>query len=313
MSDASLDSFKRITIICPVHNEALVIPLFFERINVVINMLTSRYQVQLLFINNASTDATLVVLKELSNSYPFIFFISLSANFGYQKSIECGLRNAKGDIFAFIDVDCEDPPEMLLDFVKAYEKGYDIVYGERLDRHENFLIKWFRNFFYRIARSVADDDFILYMAEFSLFTSEVRDALIIDSSSFPFIRSSIARVGFSRFNIPYKRQLRIAGKTHYNFLSMTIFAVSGILASSTLALRLPIYLLPFWLVSTFFLGALQIKTGSPWFLLINILLASLYVGWTIAFMALYVARSYKNGLGRPNFIINSRQTFFQPD
>lgn len=302
-----------LTIICPVYNEANVIPLFFDRIKLVIDKLSSKYRVELLFINNSSIDGTLAVLRELRSRFIFVRIITLSSNFGYQKSIECGLRHAKGDIFVFIDVDCEDPPEMLIDFVRGYENGYDIVYGARVDREENIAIKWLRKLFYKIARSVADDDFILYMAEFSLLTSEVREAIICDRSSFPFIRSSIARVGFNRLGIPYKRSRRIAGKTHYNFLGMSIFAVSGILASSTLALRLPIYILPFWLIGTAACGTLQIKTGNPWFLLINILMACLYIGWTVAFIALYVARTYKNGLARPNYIINKRLSDFQAD
>jgi dolichol-phosphate mannosyltransferase len=94
---------------------------------------------------------------------------------------------------------------------------------------------------------------------------------------------------------------------------MAIFAIAGTLAASTLALRLPIYLLPFWLVLTGVLGAIQILTGNPWILLANLLLACVYFGGTLAFIALYVARTYKNGLGRPNYIIHGRYTHLQPD
>ena len=225
--------------------------------------------------------------------------------------MECGLNNVLGDIFAFIDVDCEDPPEMILEFIKYYEQGYDIVYGERLDREENRAIKSLRKLFYHIVQSAADEDIILYMAEFSLFTSEVRDAIVQDKNSFPFIRSSIARVGFRRIGIPYKRHRRIAGETNYNLLGMAIFAIAGILSASTLALRLPIYLLPLWLMLTVLLGIEQIETGNPWFLLANLILAATYLGGAIAFTALYVARTYKNSLGRPNYLIHRRFTHLQ--
>jgi len=302
-----------LTIICPVYNEASVIPLFFARLLPVVKQLSSRYKVDVLFLNNASTDGTFDVISALRKENPFVFVISLSSNVGYQRSIECGLRHAKGDVITFIDVDCEDPPEMILQFVQVYEKGYDIVYGERVARDENRIISWLRKLFYRIVHSIADEDFILYMAEFALLTGEVRDAIIRDRSSFPFIRSSIARVGFNRIGIPYKRQRRIGGHTHYDFLQMTIFAIAGTLAASTLALRLPIYLFPFWLVLTGVLGAIQIQTGNPWIFLANLLLACGYLGGTLAFIALYVARTYKNGLGRPNYIIHRRYTHLQPD
>jgi glycosyltransferase involved in cell wall biosynthesis len=302
-----------LTIICPVYNEASVIPLFFERLAPVVRQLSARYRVDVLFLNNASTDGTLNVIDTLRKENPFIYFVSLSSNVGYQKSIECGLRTVKGDVITFIDVDCEDPPEMILEFMQRYEQGYDIVYGERVARDENRIIASLRKLFYRIVHSIADEDFILYMAEFALLTAEVRDAIIRDQSSFPFVRSSIARVGFNRIGIPYKRQRRIGGRTHYNFLQMIIFAVAGILAASTLVLRLPIYVFPFWLVLTGVLGVIQIQTGNPWILLVNVLLACTYLGGTAAFLALYVARIYKNGLGRPNYVIHRRYTHFQPD
>lgn len=311
--NSKITECPHLTIICPVYQEAQVVPLFFARIKPVIDELSSRYKVDLLFLNNASTDGTYQAIQTLREQYSFIYVITLSANVGYQRSLECGLRNARGDLITFIDVDCEDPPEMILNFVEHYEQGYDIVYGERVDREEVRIIKLLRKLFYHIVRSVADEDFILYMAEFSLFTSEVRDAMVCDQNSFPFIRSSIARVGFNRIGIPYKRHRRIAGETHYNLFGMTIFAVAGILASSTLALRLPIYLFPVWLIATTLLGAAQIESGNSWLLLTNVLLACAYLGGTVAFTALYVARTYKNGLLRPNYVIHRRYTHMQPD
>ena len=301
----------RITIVCPVHNEEKVVPLFFARALPVIELLSARYRVELLFLNNASTDGTYAKIGELRAHYDFVYVITLSANVGYQRSLECGLRNAQGDVIAFIDVDCEDPPEMLLDFVSYYEKGFDIVYGARVDREEARPVKMLRKLFYHVVRLFADEDIILYMAEFSLLTSEVRDAIVNDHNSFPFIRASISRVGFRRIGLPYKRQRRIAGKTNYNFVGMTIFAIAGILSSTTLPLRLPIYALPLWLLLTAILGAAYILIQSPWLLLLNLLCGCAYFGFTAAFTALYVARSYKNGLGRPNYVVNRRYTHAQ--
>ena len=303
--------FQHLTIICPVYNEVQVVPLFFGKVKAVIDELSLRYKVDLLFLNNASTDGTYEAINALQTEHPFVYVITLSANVGYQRSLECGLRNAQGDLMAFIDVDCEDPPEMILEFIKYYEQGYDVVYGERVDREEYWIIKSLRKLFYHLVKRVADENIILYMAEFCLITSEVRDAVIDDQDSFPFIRSSIARVGFNRIGIPYKRHKRIAGETHYNFIGMVIFAVAGILTSSTLPLRIPIYSFPFWLAITAVLGALQIKTSNPWLLLVNILLACVYFGSAIAFIAIYVARTYKNGLERPNYIIHRRYTHLQ--
>ena len=151
------------------------------------------------------------------------------------------------------------------------------------------------------------------MAEFSLFTREVRDAIVEENTSFPFLRASIGRVGFRRVGIPFKRQKRIAGRSHYDLIAMSVFAIGGILSASTLFLRLPILLLPFWILSLLGLGIGYVRTLSPWFALAAFLLFAAYIGATAAFTALYVARTYKNGLHRPNAFIDHSRSILQPE
>jgi dolichol-phosphate mannosyltransferase len=268
--------------------------------------------VDLLFLNNASTDRTYQIIEALRADHPFIYLITLSRNVGHQRSIECGLREAHGDLLIFIDVDCEDPPEMLPQFVALHEQGYDVVYGERVDREENRLAKFLRRVFYHIVKQVADEDVVLYMAEFCLVTSEVRDAALSGHDSFPFVRTMIARVGFNRIGIPYKRSRRVAGETHYNWANMAVYAVAGILASSTLLLRIPILLLPVWIAALLALGVLYLNSRQEWVLQAQLLVASTFVGATVAVIALYVARTYKNVLGRGNYAIHRRYSHFQP-
>lgn len=303
---------RTLSIICPVHNEADVVPLFYERIRPVCAKLSGRYAVRVIFLNNASTDGTLEVIRSLVARDPSIFVISMSRNVGYQASLERGLQLVESDVYAFIDVDCEDPPEMLLEFVDSLEDGYDITYGERVDRTEPPAIKLVRKLFYRILQAVADDEIILDMAEFSLFTREVRDAIIADQTSFPFLRASIARVGFRRAAIPFKRQRRVSGESHYNLLRMTVFAVAGILASSTLLLRLPIILFPLWLVALTMLCLGYGHSGSPMLIAAALWLTATFCGTTLATTALYVARTYKNGLGRPNAFVDRRRSVLPP-
>lgn len=302
----------RITILCPVWNEENVIPLFFTRIRPVLEKLSERYVVDLLFLNNASTDGTSQEIERVRELWTSTYVITMSRNVGYHASLECGLRNATGDLLVFIDVDCEDPPEMILDFVEKYEQGYDIVYGERVDREEIKPIKQARKLFYRILHAMADEEIILDMAEFSLFTKEVRRAILDENTSFPFLRASIGRVGFRRASIPFKRQRRIAGSTHYNLFSMSMFAIGGILAASTLLLRLPIFILPFWLLALAGLGVGYAATHSLWYAVAAFVLFAGYVGATAAITALYVARTYKNGLHRPNAFVDHSRSILQP-
>ncbi|MGZ3744451.1 MAG: hypothetical protein ACXWRE_12180 [Pseudobdellovibrionaceae bacterium] len=115
-----------------------------------------------------------------------------------------------------------------------------------------------------MTRFVSDEHFFVDMAEFCLMTSEVRDALIQDMSSFPFIRASIGRVGFSFKGVPYKRHPRVAGKSNFNLYRMTSFAVTGILSSSTLPLRTMVYAFPLLIIA----GVLSLLgiTGQAFFL-----------------------------------------------
>lgn len=302
-----------LSILCPVHNEAVVVPLFYEWVKPVIDRLAARYTVRLVFLNNASTDDTFAALQRIIAARPGTYVVTMSRNAGYQRSLEAGLRAIASDLYVFIDVDCEDPPEMIEAFVEHFEAGYDIVYGERVDREELELIKRCRHLFYRLLQKFADEDIVLDMAEFSLFTREVRDAIVQENSSYPFLRASIARVGFRRVAIPFKRHKRIAGTSHYNVFRMLLFAVGGILASSTLLLRLPFYILPFWflVLATLFIG--YGHTQSAWYLASALFTTATYLGATAAATALYMARTYKNGLIRPNAFIDHARSILPPE
>jgi len=301
----------RLLVLCPVFNEEQAVPLFFERTERVLTHLATRYEASLVFLNNASVDGTHEVILALRESCPWVHVLSLSRNVGYQRSLEAGLRTLDGDIYVIIDVDCEDPPEMIEAFVSAYEEGYDVAYGERVDREEPRLLKRARHVFYRLMRAVADDEVLLDMAEFSLVTREVRDAVVADRTSFPFVRASIGRVGFRRRGFPYKRHPRIAGETHYNVFRMVTFGVAGILSASTWLLRMAIYLFPLWLATSIALAVLA-ALGRTWALPVLILAVGTYIGWTVATIAIYVARVYKDTLGRPNFFIDEKATVLDP-
>lgn len=303
--------------ICPVFNEEKTIPIFYERVSALFARLAGTHLCHLLFVDNCSTDRSLEIIRELRRKDPRVFHLGLSINVGYQKSMEAGLKNAVGDFFVIIDVDCEDPPEMIEDFIQLQKTGLDIVYGERVDRSEGFFIKNLRKFFYRVTRFVSDEHFFVDMAEFCLITSEVRDALVQDMSSFPFIRAAIGRVGFAYQGIPYKRHPRVAGKSNFNVGRMVTFAIAGILSTSTLPLRAMVYFFPIVILSAIFavLSAVGVfeklasfavednHIGQACFFVILF-----YIAVGVMFNSIYLARIYKNGLGRPNAFLVKRKT-----
>lgn len=296
---------KLITIICPIHNEQETIPLFYARIKPILNTLSDKYVFELLFSNNASTDNSLSIIKELCKSDQQIKYITLSRNFGYQKSLTASLNHANGDAVVIIDVDCEDPPEMIPEFIKAWEEeNYDIVYGQRDLRPEPKIILWYRKLFYRLLTSISDSPTILDMAEFSLFNQKVKNLILKNSTTTPFIRNEIAYVGFKRKGIKYNRQNRIAGKTHYNLFRMVVFAVAGILTASTYPLRLALYLLIPLFILNIGLFTTYILTDSNIIMNTIIWIDLMYIMYSIAFIAVYLARVYNDVIGRPIFIID---------
>jgi dolichol-phosphate mannosyltransferase len=288
---------KLITIVCPVFNEEACVPIFYDRLQAVLAPLRGRYDFELLFTNNRSTDGTLPAIMKLRERDASVQVLTLSRNFGYEASIATGLRHARGDAIIAIDVDCEDPPEMLPEFIGEWERGFDIVYGKRDQRMEFVGMHWARKAFYRLTHLIADSDFVIDMAEFYLVSARVRDAMLANRSTKPFLRSEVGYVGFERKGISYTRQPRAAGKTHYNLLRATQFAVAGILTTSTFPLRLPLYLFP------------VLAAGNFALLLANkfralVVLDFLYIAFFLAMISLYLARTYKDVDGRPLAVVD---------
>ena len=290
-----------LSIICPVFNEELAIPLFYQRIKLVFDQLAG-FQYELIFTNNSSTDHSLDEIHKIKKIDRGVSVLTLSRNFGYQASILAGMKHARGDCTLVIDVDCEDPPEMIGDFVQKWREGYDICYGIRGKRDEARWVTWFRLLFYRIMKLTADTDIILDMAEFALLSKRVRSVLINNTNTFPFLRAEIAYSGFRKVGIPYDRQRRIIGRTHYNLWRMFLFAAAGIMSVSTFPLRAAVYGLPL-LVLLNVIG-LVFDTASHDIFRILVATDLIYLALIMSAQGLYIARIYKNGIGRPIYIVD---------
>jgi dolichol-phosphate mannosyltransferase len=262
---------------------------------------------QIVFVNDGSHDGSLERIRELRAADQRVKVISLSRNFGYHAVLLAGLTMVAADLYAMIDVDCEDPPELLGDFHAAIDRGADIAYGIRSNRVEPRVVTFFRRVFYYLNRGIADSDIVLWMAEFAMITRQVRDAILAPHTTYVFLRAEMAYVGFVRVGVPYVRGARTSGKTHYNFWNMTRFAVSGFLAGSTFPLRFILYLAA-TIGMLFPLVVVLLGLGAA-------SIASLAAVWTFYFalialstIALYLARTYKNGVARPLFVVDKNRT-----
>lgn len=292
---------KLVSIICAVHNEEKTIQLFYDRLKSIIDDLD--YDFEIIFTNNRSTDSTLAIIQQLIKADPRVKVLTFSRNFGYQCSVQAGMTYATGDCMITIDVDCEDPPELIPVFLMKWEEGFDIVYGIRTNRPESRLLIGMRNLFYKILRFTADTEIILNMAEFGLIANYVRDGIINNTNTFPFLRTEIAYSGYNSFGVKYDREKRIAGETHYNFWRMAIFAIGGILSSSTFPFRLAVFVFPLVFIFNLFMLFADIYWGGLYLKLLTVF-DFLYVSLLLTTHGIYLARIYKNGLGRPLYIVD---------
>jgi len=300
---------KLISIICPVYNEQLNIKMFYDRIQAALMPLRKRYTFEYIFTNNRSTDDTFEIITGLRKQDKRVQLITFSRNFGYQASVLAGLKYARGHASVVIDVDCEDPPEMVPGFIEYWEQGYDIVYGIRKKRQENVAIQEARNLFYWVLNKMGDHETIMNMAEFALITKEVREEILNNQSTFPFLRTEISYAGFNRIGVDYVRQARRYGKTHYNFWGMAQFAIGGILSSSTFLLRLSAFIGITLLSLNILVLFIAMTNAFDRAFKFMVLTDLMYLIFFVSVLSVYTARIYKNGVQRPVFIVDQKHTF----
>jgi polyisoprenyl-phosphate glycosyltransferase len=302
---------KLISIICPVYNEQDNIRMFYERAQQVMQSLTAQYDFEILFTNNRSTDDTSKIIYDLHKQDKRVKLLTFSRNFGYQASVLAGLTHAGGDASVVVDVDCEDPPELISQFIKKWEDGYEIVYGIRKKRQESKFIQWMRNLFYWLLHKFGDYEIVMNMAEFSLITRNVRQEILHNKSTFPFLRAEIGYSGFNRIGVDYIRQSRRHGKTHYNFLGMSAFAIGGILSSSTFLLRLSAFIGMFLLPANLVLLLLDLMEKYTRAFEILVTLDLMYLVFFMSVLSIYNARIYKDGVQRPVFIVDWKYSIME--
>ena len=314
MDAVSPDLRKLVTIVCPIFNEERAVPMFHARLVKALQPIEDRVRFEILFVNNRSTDGTEAQVMALREKDPRVQLLTMSRNYGYQASISAGMRHASGEASVNIDVDCEDPPEMIPKFIERWLDGADIAYGIRARRDEFVLMHWARKFFYRLTRLVSDHEIVLDMAEFFLIDAKVKKAVLATRSTFPFVRGQVGFVGFRREGIAYKREKRIIGETHYNLLSAIRFGIAGILSSSTMPLRVLAYMgcllfaVDLVAAPVFVLWPkLPMPTLLRWFAAG----VAIHLGWLVfsaGILGIYLARVYKDTIGLPLYVADPKHS-----
>lgn len=230
-----------ISFVIPVYNEQENIHRAHEALCAMAEELKDRYDAEFIFTDNHSTDRSFEMLRDLTEKDPRVRSVRFSRNFGYQASIFTGYLLARGNAAVQIDCDLEDPPEVALKFIEYWEQGHHVVYGIRKSRHEARSMTLLRKLFYMVINRVSEDDLPRDAGDFRLIDRRVLNELAKFRSSKPYLRGTIAAMGFRQLGVPYHRAPRVAGESKFNFRSNFALAWDGILSHSTIPLRLASY------------------------------------------------------------------------
>lgn len=231
-----------LSIVVPVFNEEVNIQPLYDRVCSVMASLADRYDFEIVFTDNHSSDGTLHAIRDLATHDARVRAARFSRNFGYQKSIWTGYRLARGDAAIQLDADLQDPPELIPEFVRAWESGHKVVYGVRATRQESGLMPAARKIFYRLVTMLSEEDIPVDAGDFRLIDRVVIDQLANLKDAQPYLRGSIAAMGFSQVGIPYDRLARERGESKFRWRDLSALAIDGILSHSTVPLRLATYL-----------------------------------------------------------------------
>lgn len=309
----------RISVVVPLYNEQDVIRETTRRLLETMDTLDDVYEI--IFVDDGSRDSTLEIAKELCSRHSQLRLLSFSRNFGHQTAITAGMDRAAGDAVIVIDADLQDPPAVMLNMIKKWEEGFDVVYGRRLKRKgESFFKKVTAKVFYRLLRLLSEVDMPVDAGDFRLLDRKVVEALRKMPEHNRYVRGMVSWAGFRQTSVDYVRDERFAGETKYPLKKMIRFASDGVTAFSSKPLRLATCV-----------GAFVTAAGFIYVLVVVIMAAARVPvsGWSVALPILiflngliilflgvvgnYISRVFDEVKGRPLYFIAEEEGFTSDD
>ena len=306
---------KRLSLVAPAYDEEAVLPVFFQRVEAVLARCGVDYEI--ICVNDGSRDATLAVLLRQRQRNPRIKVIDLSRNFGKEVALSAGLEAATGDMVAPIDVDLQDPPELIERFIARWEEGYDVVYGVRARRDKDGWLKRFTaGAFYRVFQLVSETG-LPPAGDFRLMDRSVVEVLRAMPERNRFMKGLFAWVGFRQIGEPYERPERAAGVSRWRYWKLWNFALDGLTSFTTVPLRIWTYLggaaAAVAFLYALFLVAHTLLRGRdvPGYpsLMIVVLMSFGIQMIAIGVLGEYIGRIYEESKGRPLYVARRRYGF----
>ncbi|WP_153098806.1 glycosyltransferase family 2 protein [Paraburkholderia hayleyella] len=308
-----------LTLVVPVFNESETVSLFMERVKKVFDEF-DWIGLDVVFVNDGSTDNTLERLLELKNHYRSIRIVDLSRNFGKEAALTAGLKIASGHVVVPIDVDLQDPPELIIEMIQKWQEGYDVVVGKRINRDSDSWIKRkSATWFYRIHNKISEPKIPENVGDFRLMDRSVVEALNELPESRRFMKGLFTWVGFRTTAIEYARPERIAGTTKFNGWRLWNFALEGITSFSTDPLRIWAYIggvvasISFLFAIFMIFKVLLYGVDVPGYA--SVVVAVTFLGGLqlvgIGIIGEYIGRSYIESKRRPVYLV--RRVYGQKD
>ncbi len=306
---------KKISIVVPMYNEQEVAKEFYNRTTSILAKLIE-YDYEIIVVNDGSRDKTLETLLNIVREDEHVKVINFSRNFGHQAAITAGIENATGDAIITIDADLQDPPEIIIDMIREYEKGYDIVYAKRKSRKKDtFFKRETAKLYYKILNKLSDIKIPENVGDFRLISKRVQEVFIRLPEKDRYVRGMFAWMGFNQAMVEFDRASRYAGETKYPLSKMIKLALSGIVGFSTKPLRI---IFKLGLATTFIsfiimIYAIAMKImGSVEDGWSSIMVALTFIGaiqlLSLGIVAEYIAKIYEEVKERPVYIIMDKYT-----
>lgn len=306
------DTRPLISVVIPVLNERENLKDGYRRLCDVFAALAEEYRFEIIYTDNHSTDGTFDAIEGLAAGDPRIRAFRFSRNFGFQRSILEAYRQTRGAAAIQIDADMQDPPELIPRFLEEWRRGSAVVYGVRTKRREGAAINVGRKLFYRLIDVLSEDPLPWDAGDFRLIDRKVLDVLSRLEDAQPYLRGTIAAMGFEQVGVPYERDARVHGESKFPLRQMIGLSVDGILNHSVVPLRiatftgLAISALTFIGIVAYLVG--RVVLGQDWpagfatttaLILLGIGLNGLFLG----VIGEYLGRIYKQVKRGPNTII----------
>lgn len=287
----------------------------FKRNEKVEEQLSSQLIFDYLFINDGSKDKTLKVLREVAVEIPNVHYISFSRNFGKEAALLAGLEESDGDYVTVMDVDLQDPPEILIEMYQKIQEGYDVVGSRRSDRKGEPVIRsFFSKLFYKLINLVSDTEMVDGARDFRLMTRQVVDSILELGEVNRFSKGLFSWVGYDVTYISFENRDRVAGETSWNFFSLFKYSLEGFINFSNAPLELATWsgVMAFIvaIIGIIFIVIRKLVVGDPvsgWAstICVILLLGGLQL-LALGIIGKYIAKIFLETKKRPVYIVKER-------